>query len=152
MDVRAYSPADREACLGLFDSNTPEYFLPRERADFESWLDGDPAHYFVFEHEGLVVACGGYAIPAAGSTDARLTWGMVGRQWQRQGLGRYLLMYRMREMGRTSGNIQTVSLETTPQAAPFFASQGFRTVDLRKDWVSPGRDKARMVRKLSVCA
>jgi hypothetical protein len=61
-------------------------------------------------------------------------------------------MYRMREMGRTSGNIQTVSLETTPQAAPFFASQGFRTVDLRKDGVSPGRDKARMVRKLSVCA
>jgi hypothetical protein len=98
------------------------------------------------------VACGGYAIRDAGSTDARLTWGMVGRQWQRQGLGRYLLMYRMREMGRTSSNIQTVTLETSPQSAPFFTSQGFRTVDVRNDGGETGRDKVQMVRKLSVCA
>jgi N-acetylglutamate synthase-like GNAT family acetyltransferase len=152
MDVRAYSRADREACLGLFDSNTPEYFLLRERAEFESWLDGDPAHYFVVEHEGVVVACGGYAMPDAESAQARLTWGMVGRQWQRRGLGRYLLMYRMREMGRTSGTVQTVSLETTPEAAPFFASQGFRTVDVSNDAYAPGLNKVQMVRKLSVCA
>jgi N-acetylglutamate synthase-like GNAT family acetyltransferase len=145
MEVRKYAPTDRDACLVLFDSNTPDFFLPHERADFEAWLDGNPENYVVLEHEGAVVACGGYALPSAGSTDARLTWGIVGRTWQRQGLGRFLLMYRMREIGKTAGTIQTVSLETTPQSAPFFASQGFHTVHVTKD-------KVTMVRKISVCA
>ncbi|MDZ4802513.1 MAG: GNAT family N-acetyltransferase [Bryobacteraceae bacterium] len=151
MEVRPYVPADRDSCLALFDSNTPGPFHPQEREVFETWLSGNPTNYVVLEHEGVVVACGGYALPAAGSTDARLTWGMVGRQWQGQGLGRFLLMYRLRELGKTAAIVQTVTVETTPESAPFFASQGFRTVHVTKDGPGPGLDKTEMVRKISVC-
>lgn len=152
MEVRPYTPTDHEACLVLFDSNTPDYFVPRERAEFEAWLDSNPENYFVLEHEGSVVACGGYSLPAGGTTDVRLTWGMVGRQWQRQGLGRFLLMYRLREMGRTGNTIQAVSLETTQRSAPFFASQGFQTSHVTKDGYAPGLDKVEMIRKISPCS
>lgn len=151
MEVRPYAPTDRDSCLALFDSNTPDNFAPQERADFEAWLDGEPEHYVVLEHEGTVVACGGFALPEPGSTDARLTWGMVGRLWHRQGLGRFLLMYRMRELGKTAAVVQTVSLETTQHAAPFFASQGFRVEHSVKDGYAPGLDKLEMVRKIAVC-
>lgn len=151
MEARRYATQDRDACLLLFDSNTPEYFLPQERVQFEAWLDSNPEHYFVLEHDGLIVACGGFALPPSGSTMASLTWGMVGRQWRRQGLGRFLLMFRMREMSKSGAEIQMVNLETTPQAAPFFASQGFQTARVIKDGYAPGLDKLQMVRKMAVC-
>lgn len=151
MEARRYTASDRDACLLLFDSNVPEYFLPQERAEFEAWLGSGPENYFVLEHEGRIVACGGFALPGAGSATASLTWGMVGRQWHRQGVGRFLLMFRMREMSRTGVEIQMVKLETTPQAAPFFAAQGFHPIRVIKDGYAAGLDKVEMVRKMAVC-
>ncbi len=36
---RPYQTADREACLGLFDANCPEFFAPNERADYVAFLE-----------------------------------------------------------------------------------------------------------------
>ena len=38
MQFRAYQPADREACLALFDENCPAFFAPNEREDYEAFL------------------------------------------------------------------------------------------------------------------
>jgi hypothetical protein len=38
---------DRTACLGIFDSNAPDYVRPEERIQFEQFLDRLPGPYFV---------------------------------------------------------------------------------------------------------
>ena len=40
--VRPLEGGDREACLGIFDSNVPDAFRPEERGEFERFLDEPP--------------------------------------------------------------------------------------------------------------
>lgn len=137
MDIRVYTAADRDACLEIFDSNTPGL---TERDQFVQFLD-DPGSFFVAEHNGQIVGCGGYAIQGGA---ARLHWGLVHRAFQRQGLGRFLLFYRLREITRNAA-VQMVGLTAPRPAVPFFLSQGFRE--------SVGDEQsAEMVKRLVVCA
>ncbi len=122
MDARPYLPADKDACLVIFDSNLPAFFAADERALFATFLE-NPGPYYVMEHNGAIVACGGFRI--FGNT-ARLTWGMIRHDLHRHGLGRFLLLFRLREMTRHHPDVEMVSLETSPLAAPFYQSQGFR--------------------------
>ena len=54
MDIRPYSPSDRDACLEIFDSNLPL----ENRHLFATFLDGVPAAFFVAENNNEIVACG----------------------------------------------------------------------------------------------
>jgi N-acetylglutamate synthase-like GNAT family acetyltransferase len=147
MDVRAYLPEDREACLAVFDSNVaPGFFTPAERAGFARFLDQPVGAYLVLEHEGRIIGCGGYRAEA-GHPVAGLSWGMIQRDLHRQGLGRYLLLYRMKEIGRVPG-VTTVELRTTPEVAPFFEKYAFRVVGTAAD----GAGLVEMRMKLQVCA
>ena len=58
MLFRAYQASVTAACLELFDSNTPAFFAPSEREDFEAYLAEAP-HYFVLVLEDRIVGCGG---------------------------------------------------------------------------------------------
>jgi ribosomal protein S18 acetylase RimI-like enzyme len=149
MDVRPYLPSDRDACLAIFDSNSPEFFKSHGRGDFEEFLDGPGGNYFVMEHEGAVIGCGGYIV-APEKTLARLVWGIVGRDWRRQGLGRFLLLFRLREITK-AGGVEMVHLDTPPDSAPFFRSQGFKVARVEKDGYAPGLDRLEMTMKLTVC-
>lgn len=140
MDIRPYSPADHDACLEVFDSNSPELLSASLRPAFAVFLDSGEKPFFVAEHDGEIVGCGGFTIDG---TMARLLWGIVRRQWQRQGLGRFLLFYRLREITRNAA-VQMVSLRAPRQAAAFFTSQGFREVSGDGEWVE-------MVKRLAVC-
>jgi N-acetylglutamate synthase-like GNAT family acetyltransferase len=138
MDLRPYQPTDREACLNIFDSN-----FPREtRGQFERFLEQSPATYFVMEHEGALLACGGYHLDAHQGL-ATLVWGMVRRSSQKMGLGRYLLMYRLREIGK-EGGIDRVCLQTPPESAKFFEGQGFKVASVANGSVG-------LLKKLTVC-
>jgi N-acetylglutamate synthase-like GNAT family acetyltransferase len=138
MDLRPYLPSDREACLEIFDSN-----FPREtRGQFERFLQQSPATYFVMEHEGALLACGGYHLDAVQGL-ATLVWGMVRRDSQKMGLGRYLLMYRLREIGK-AGGIDRVRLQTSPESAKFFEAQGFKVVNA-------ANHRVELLKKLTVC-
>ena len=97
MDVRPYLPVDRDLCLAVFDSNTPDFFESHSRRDFEKFLDCPGGPYFVMEHDGAIIGCGGYSVEDE-KAPARLVWGMVRRDWRRQGLGRFLLLFRLREI------------------------------------------------------
>jgi ubiquinone/menaquinone biosynthesis C-methylase UbiE len=74
--LRNFAPADLSACLAIFDSNVPEFFVPAERAAFASFLAALPGPYLVVQQAGEVVACGGYAVEP-GTATADLCWGMV---------------------------------------------------------------------------
>src|SRR5688572_6838875 len=99
MVIRPYEPTDREACLRVLDSNVPEYFLASDRDEVAAFLDDLErlgVRYFVVEDGGAIVACGGVAVDEQ-TKDARLCWGMVERARHRQGIGRRLLVERLRE-------------------------------------------------------
>jgi N-acetylglutamate synthase-like GNAT family acetyltransferase len=143
MNLRPYLPSDREACLKIFDSNAPNIFTAEDRGEFETFLSQAPAAYFVMEHDNALVGCGGYRMEAEPGV-ATLVWGMVRRDSQKMGLGRFLLMYRLREIGKSDG-IERVRLETPQASAAFFEGQGFKTV-------STAQGRVEMVKRLTVCA
>lgn len=145
MDLRLYTPADRDACLAIFDSNTPAYFAPAERDEYAAFLAAPPGEYYVAEHDGAVIGCGGFALNAP--APARLTWGMVHRDWQGKGVGRLLLLYRLRQLSRVAPGAEFVALATTPAAQGFYEKLGFRAVstDSRADGL------VEMVKRLAVC-
>ena len=130
MDIRAYAAADREGCLAVLESLGGE-----ELVDFAAYLDGGP-RYFVAEHDGRIVGCGGVG-------EGRLEWGMVHGAMQRQGLGRFLLYYRMRVVGKL-GNFEHVHVRVPRGVAGFYAGQGFREVGGDAGW-------AVMSKRLAVC-
>jgi ribosomal protein S18 acetylase RimI-like enzyme len=149
MDVRPYLPADHARCLAVFDSNTPRFFDPSERRNFETFLDAPFCSYFVMEHDGAIVGCGGYAVEEDKSL-ASLVWGMVRHDLHKRGLGRFLVMFRLKEITRTSG-VQMVRLGTSQHTAHFFEKQGFKVAGIEKDGYASGIDRVEMRMKLSVC-
>jgi len=140
MDVRPYLPTDRQACLNIFDSNS---FSPGARLQFAQFLDQAPTTYFVLEYQGELLGCGGYQVdPEPGL--ATLLWGVVRRESEKLGLDRFLLMYRLREIGKCAG-IERVRVETPQESVAFFEHQGFKVTGVTGNQVE-------MVKRLIVCA
>ncbi len=143
MDIRPYQPQDVDACLRLFDSNLPQHFAVHERPQFEAFLRSPLGGYFVMEKDGELLGCGGFALESEPGL-VSLTWGMVRQDLHRNGLGRFLLFYRLKEIGKLPG-ISMVRLKTMPHLVPFFEKAGtFRVVGEEGELVT-------MVKKLAVC-
>jgi len=140
MEMRAYLPVDKAACLEMMESNIPEYFAVAEREDFEAWLDAPQGSYWVAEHDGTVVGCGGVALEHAAL--ASLTWLLVAGHLRGQGLGRFLVFYLLKTL---PAGVTHVRLETIPSVAGFFEKQGFRVQ-------STGAKGVEMIKKLQVCS
>ena len=141
--VREYRCADRASCLSVFDSNVPSSFLPTERGQFEAFLDELPGPYLLLENEaGVVIACGGYAVPAGGS-HADFCWGMVERSHQGLGLGRLLADLRLQRI-RQDPDITHVLMNTTQHTRCFFEKLGFVTERVTPDGYAPGLHRCDM--------
>lgn len=151
LDIRPYQSADRDPCLALFDANLPGgFFAPYERDDYITFLDELGSSYYVIDHEGAVVGAGGFEAEEHGSI-VSLRWGMIAPEFHRRGLGRLLLMYRLREIAKLPG-VSLVRMDTSQHSAPFFEKQGFRIVAIKKDGYAPGLDRIEMSKRLEVCA
>ena len=68
----------------------------------------------------------------------------------RQGLGRFLLLFRLREITK-AGGVERVRLDTPPDSVRFFESQGFKVARVAKDGYTAGLDRVEMTMKLTVC-
>lgn len=140
MDIaRPYEPRDREACLALFDSNSPRFFDASERAGFEAFLDRMEWPYQVIERDGRIVACGGHAIEADGRT-VSLCWGMVEQGLHRQGLGRRLTEARL-AAARAAPGATSVRLDTGVHTTGFYERLGFVIEAVQRDGYAPGSDR-----------
>ncbi len=131
--MRRYTQEDREACLALFDSNVPEFFVPAEREGFDAFLVDMPVTYFVLENENEIVACGGVATREG---EARMCWGIVGRAHHGEKIGTWLLLERLVagvELGATRAGLDTI-----PKTVPFFERFGFRVVREVENGYGPG--------------
>lgn len=147
MEIRPYRPEDAPACLAIFDSNTPPFFMPSERDEFAAFLANPGGAYFVGIAEELLVACGGYW-PLPHAPVAALTWGMVHRDHHRRGFGRRLLDYRLAALHQHPGLVAVV-IQTSQHSAPFFTRAGFVVEEVRADGYGPGLDEYRLRLQLS---
>ena len=143
LTIRLYDPADRAACLQIFDSNVPRYFRDEERTAFCTFLDELPGPYFVLlEDHHTLVGCGGYALrPEAGVAD--LCWGMVRQDRHGNGLGRALAEARLEAIVKDP-RANAVALNTSQHTVPFYERVGFRTINVLKDGYAPGLDRCDM--------
>lgn len=143
MRVRAYTPADRDACLAVFDGNVPAFFVTQERAAFADFLDALPGPYLVVEDgDGAIVGCGGWAVVPETRT-ADLCWGMVARGRHGTGLGRLLLDARMDGI-RADAGADAVALNTSQHTRGFYERRGFVTERVVPDGFAPGLDRCDM--------
>ncbi len=143
MEIRPFLPDDTAGCLAIFDSNLA-FLTLSDRTGLEAFLR-QPAHSFVvMEHERELVGCGGFTA-AADATESHLLWGMIRGDCQRQGLGRFLLMFRLREIGKL-GKVELVIADIPPLAIHFFEREGFRNAGAREN------GRIRLVKRLSVCS
>ncbi len=153
MKIRAYRKKDRNACMEIINSNTPEYFAIEELSLFEKWLiaqeKGILAHpvsekeyYFVLELNNQIIGCAGYLL-VENSKDIYLSWGMVKAKFQKRGYGKKLLEHRFEHI---SGNFpdRRICLATTQDVAPFYEKHGFKTVKVIRKFYSESLDRYEM--------
>ena len=141
---RPYGDSDRQACVGIFDLNCPEYFAPNERQDYEEFLGGAPADYEVCEGEGRIL--GAFGLFADGENTKTLNWIMLDPQTQGMGVGSKI-MERVIDLGRVS-ETKAVRIAASHKSAPFFAKFGATTISSSKDGWGPGMDRIDMVLSL----
>lgn len=137
MRFQPYTPADRDACLAIFDANTPRSFAPSERADFLRWLEQPAGRYGVLLDEGgSVVGCGGIEIGPGGSVTG-LVWAMLAPSHQRRGLGRRLVEERLRWIAAIP-EAREIRMDTSQHALGFYEKVGFRVIEYQEDGYGPG--------------
>jgi ribosomal protein S18 acetylase RimI-like enzyme len=138
-------PADRAACLGVFDSNVPESFDLAERREFAEYLDHLPGPYLVLlDEQGRIHACGGWA-RADDPGRADLCWGMVRRSLQGEGWGRALTLARLDRVA-TARDLDRIRLQTSQDTEGFYLRLGFVVIEREAGGFRPGLDRVVMER------
>ncbi len=138
---RPYQQSDLSICLKIFDSNTPPYFDPSERGDFEDFLHRQPCPYFVLEQDGETIACGGYFSNPNG--DIVLAWGMVRRDLHKSGFGSLLLKERIQKI-RIHDSGHRIVIDTSQHSQGFFCRHGFRSTGITENHYGPGLHRVDM--------
>ena len=151
LNIRGYRSDDREHCLSIFDSNTPQFFAPQDRSDFASFLNRPDGIFLVGEVDGQgLVACGGWYIDEKKGL-AGLTWGMVKKEAQQCGYGQALLNERIQQI-RSDGRANVIRLRTTQWVQRFFERSGFISKSAIKDGFGLNLDRIEMELNLSATA
>ena len=139
MYYRPYNPADRAACLAIYDSNAARFFSPGDRETFAAFIDAPQGFYGVLcEDDGTIVGCGGIA--RDDDQTAVLTWGMVHADRHGQGLGRTLGLMRLLRLLEML-QVTRVTLNTSNETVGFFEKLGFRVVKVTPNGYRAGLDR-----------
>jgi ribosomal protein S18 acetylase RimI-like enzyme len=140
---RPYLASDKDACLRVFDSNTPQYFLPAEKKKFVAYLEEFPQDYLLVEDEGQkVIAGGGYALGLDGGA-ATLCWGMVHKDWHGHGIGQFMLWNRLSKLAQIP-KMKLIRLDSTQHSMEFFVKKGFKTYRITQNYYGPNLHRYEM--------
>jgi N-acetylglutamate synthase-like GNAT family acetyltransferase len=145
--IRDYTSSDRNYCIEVFKTNTPDFFDPSELPQFETWLDkeiknelqGTSLYYYVLEKSGKVIGCGGFYLDPE-RNKAGMIWGMVSHAYHGSGFGRRLLEFRMQKIQSLSPQAQ-IMLDTSQHSCLFFKKIGFKITSVTKDFYGKDLDR-----------
>jgi N-acetylglutamate synthase-like GNAT family acetyltransferase len=137
MIFRRYTPADRSTCIAILDSNMPRFFSHQDRREFLAFLEAPVGTYNILEQEeGHIIGCGGIATRDEEQTGI-LTWGMLHRDYHRQGWGRQLAFLRLRQLSAYPA-LQKITLNTSQESAGFFEKMGFHSTEFLPNFYCEG--------------
>jgi [ribosomal protein S18]-alanine N-acetyltransferase len=144
MLIRPYTADDRVGCLGIFRSNVPLYFVADDEPEFVRFIDQKLGLFCVVSVESVLVACGGTSIDYPELGAATLCWGMVSAGLHRRGIGRALLVHRIKMVTAKYPTIRRLRLNTTQKAQAFFELHGFRVTQVDANGYGVGLDRVSM--------
>lgn len=148
--IRLYEAADFEGCLRCFRSNMPQFFLPEEEPPFAEFIrekvPADPENipYYVLLLRGEIIGCGGLGRNENGTV--AFTWGMIHRDFHKQGFGELLLQYRLEQSAILFPGLP-LRLDTTQHSVGFFEKYGFKTTKYTPNGYAPGMHRYDMEHK-----
>ena len=148
--ILTYSAPDHAACLDIFQSNCPLYFMPDELEGLQLWLGGQDRqtlayrntsadHFFVLEEGGKVLGCGGYYI-VKDEPIANLVWGMIHAQHHKKGYGTQLYQYGLQHIHQNYPTHQLI-MDTSQHTYGFYEKMGVKVSAITKDSYGEGLDR-----------
>ena len=144
--IRPYLANDFTAVLDILRSNTPKYFHPDEEADFITYLQEEVESYSLSILEGRIVGAAGINTLAE-EKEARLSWGMVHKDYHGRGVGSQLLRHRIAEI-TAKPSIEKIVVRTSQLVYKFYEKAGFILVTTKKDYWGDGFDLYEMHLKI----
>lgn len=138
--IRHYRPSDRKQVLAAFRSNVPAHFPASEERWLRSCLDEPDGPLFVVVEDGAVIAFGGYELSPFYDL-ATLVFGLVRADRHGTGVGRLLLVHRLRHMAKRKLRPRYVTVDTHPHTAGFFLRCGFIEIARWPAGYRSGRDR-----------
>ena len=124
--------------MQLLDLNTPTYFAPAERTDFESYLDHEVELYYVVTFENRIVGCGGINFETDKSIGI-ISWDIIHPDYQGKALGSLLLKHRLSVL-KTLDTKSKIIVRTSQLTHLFYQKHGFVLKDKIVDYWAPGFD------------
>ena len=127
MTIEKYKLTDKNDCIEVFKSNIPDFFSPQELTDFKNWLyKNDCPDFYVLKKNRQTIGFGGFYFE---NGQARLVYGIIDRQHQKMGHGKFLTDYRIKKIREKNTQIP-IGLETTQLTDKYFEKFGFKTVEI----------------------
>lgn len=144
ISFRPYDDArDFDACVSMFQRNTPEYFSVDELEEYTGFLkDYSGSCYWVFEIDNVIAGCGGIRVVENTGT-GRLIYGMLDPAYHAAGYGKALLEFRLGQLVKIP-DVVRVKIDTSNDVMGFFTKFGFIEDERIKDRIGLGMDQVKM--------
>ena len=123
--IRHWQPSDASTCMALYRLNAPGRFPTEVEKDFEERLTKNDHPMLVIELDDRVIACGGNS---SKKDVAWLSYGLIHPDFQRQGIGRLLLLSRLARFDITQGI--PVSICAVADSVGYYEQFGFKRFGL----------------------
>ena len=132
-------------CVSIFKTNTPDFFDYSEQQLFKNYLlEKNIQYYVLFNDDNHIVASGGYGYNYK-SNNVDLTWGMVDRNYHKNGFGRRLTEFRIQKITTIYPELD-ILLNTTQNTFKFYEKFGFKITKITKDYYGLGLDRYDMIK------
>lgn len=119
-----------EACLELCRLNSKDRFPHDTVTVFEEDLRGEIIHYMVMEHDGRIIASGGYYL--RNLDYVTFAYGLVHPDYQGQGLGRVLFFARLAMLPIIQA-ATCIHICAVQKSLPYYQKLGF--AEISENWV-----------------
>lgn len=136
--IREYEVSDKDDVLSLLRINTPVFFAPEEEAHFIDYIENARELYYVLLYDLKIVGCGGINFEDNNKT-GKISWDIFHPDYQKKSLGTLLLKHRIKKL-RSISSIKKIVVRTSQVAYEFYEKQGFKLIEVIKDYWAEGFD------------